>query len=132
MMNDLKKKLGTAMLLITHDLGIVAQCCDKVAIMYAGEIVEYGDKRHIFKNVQHPYTIGLFGSLPSLDKDVRRLTPIKGLMPDPANLPEGCNFAPRCPYATERCKREEPQTVEIEPGHLVRCHHCCEKMEVAR
>lgn len=121
MMNDLKVKLSTAMLMITHDLGIVAQCCDKVAIMYAGEIVEYGTKYHIFKNVQHPYTIGLFDSLPSLDKDVHRLKPIRGLMPDPSNLPEGCSFCPRCPYATDVCKMRSPETVEVEPGHFVRC-----------
>lgn len=121
MMNKLKVKLNTSMLMITHDLGIVAQCCDKVAIMYAGEIVEYGTKYHIFKNVCHPYTIGLFGSLPSLDKDVDRLVPIKGLMPDPSDLPKGCNFCPRCPRATERCREESPEAVEVEPGHFVRC-----------
>jgi peptide/nickel transport system ATP-binding protein len=105
------------MLLITHDLGIVAQCCDKVAIMYAGEIVEYGTAAHIFKNVKHPYTEGLFGSLPSLDKDVERLSPIRGLMPDPANLPDGCKFHERCPKAIKPC-------VEIEPGHFVKCLLC--------
>jgi peptide/nickel transport system ATP-binding protein len=122
MMNDLKKKLNTAVIMITHDLGIVAQCCDNVAIMYAGEIVEYGTKYHIFKNVQHPYTIGLFNSLPSLDKDVHRLVPIKGLMPDPSDLPVGCNFYPRCPYATSECKEREPDTIEVEPGHFVKCY----------
>ena len=130
MMNDLKARMGTSLLLITHDLGIVAQCCDKVAIMYAGEIVEYGDKRHIFKDVRHPYTIGLFGSLPSLDKDVHRLKPIKGLMPDPANLPTGCSFCPRCPYATEACKTTSPEPIEVEPGHIVRCLRCHEHLEV--
>ncbi len=130
MMNNLKKELGTSLLLITHDLGIVAQCCDKVAIMYAGKIMEYGDRRHIFKDVRHPYTIGLFGSLPSLDKDVRRLTPIRGLMPDPANLPKGCSFWPRCPHCTDQCKIEEPAPVEVEPGHIVRCWRCNEHLEV--
>ena len=105
MINELKQELNTSMMLITHDLGVVAQCCDDVAIMYAGKIVEYGTRYHIFKNPQHPYTKGLFNSLPSLDKDVRRLTPIKGLMPDPSDLPEGCSFWPRCPYATEQCKQ---------------------------
>ena len=124
MMNDLKKEIGTSMILITHDLGVVAETCDKVAIMYAGEIVEYGDLKNIFKETAHPYTKGLFGSLPSLDQKTHRLKPIAGLMPDPANLPEGCKFNPRCPYADERCRAEEPSVVEMSPGHLVRCHYC--------
>ncbi len=122
MMRDLKNRLGTSMLLITHDLGIVAETCDKVAIMYAGEIVEYGDIYQVFENVLHPYTIGLFGSLPSLDKEVRRLSPIEGLMPDPSDLPDGCAFHPRCPYVTERCMQEKPAYRQAEPGHFVRCH----------
>ena len=121
MMNDLKKQFGTSMILITHDLGVVAETCDKVAIMYAGEIVEYGSLQHIFNEVAHPYTKGLFGSLPSLDKDVHRLSPIEGLMPDPANLPEGCKFHPRCPQATEACATRCPKAIEITPGHMVRC-----------
>ena len=122
MINDLKKELGTSMLLITHDLGVVAETCDAVAIMYAGEIVESGDLRQIFKSPSHPYTQGLFGSLPSLKDTVRRLKPIHGLMPDPANLPEGCKFHPRCPHAEERCARECPGTRDLGAGHLVRCH----------
>ena len=121
MMNDLKKKFNTSMILITHDLGVVAETCDKVAIMYAGEIVEYGTLQHIFNEVAHPYTMGLFGSLPRLDVEVRRLSPIEGLMPDPANLPEGCKFHPRCPKATEKCARVCPKATEIAPGHIVRC-----------
>ena len=121
MMNELKKKFGTSMILITHDLGVVAESCDKVAIMYAGEIVEYGSLQHIFNEVAHPYTKGLFGSLPSLEKDVHRLNPIEGLMPDPANLPEGCKFHPRCPEATEACAHKCPKATEIAPGHIVRC-----------
>jgi len=121
MMNDLKAQYKTSMLLITHDLGIVAETCDEVAIMYAGEIVEYGNLEHIFRNALHPYTIGLFGSIPSLDKDVTRLTPIHGLMPDPANLPSGCRFHTRCEHACEECKSKEPEYLEIEPGHYVRC-----------
>ena len=131
MMNELKEKFNTSMILITHDLGVVAESCDKVAIMYAGEIVEYGNLEQIFDEVCHPYTIGLFGSLPSLDKDVDRLTPINGLMPDPANLPKGCKFAPRCPNATDLCRSEEPPVVEVAPGHQVRCHYA-EKTEVAK
>lgn len=121
MMTDLKKQFGSSMLLITHDLGVVAETCDKVAIMYAGEIVEYGTLEHIFNHVLHPYTKGLFDSLPSLDRDVHRLHPIDGLMPDPSNLPEGCKFHPRCPWATPECSQREPALSEIEPGHLVRC-----------
>lgn len=125
MMNDLKHKMNTSMLLITHDLGVVAETCDKVAIMYAGEIVEYGSLRDIFKLTAHPYTQGLFRSLPSLDKAVKRLEPIPGLMPDPTSLPEGCKFSPRCAYADERCRREEPALEELGGGHYCRCHRCC-------
>ena len=124
LIREAKEKSGSSMLLITHDLGVVAETCDKVAIMYAGEIVEYGDLRNIFKETAHPYTKGLFGSLPSLDKKTHRLKPIAGLMPDPANLPEGCKFHPRCPYADETCRTQEPMTTELSPGHLVRCHRC--------
>lgn len=99
LMNELKEKLKTSMILITHDLGVVAQVCDKVAIMYAGEIVESGTLVDIFEHPMHPYTHGLFDSIPNLDDDVTRLKPIKGLMPDPTNLPSGCRFHPRCPYA---------------------------------
>ena len=126
MMTELKTKMDSSMLLITHDLGVVAETCDKVAIMYAGEIVEHGSLEDIFEHTAHPYTEGLFGSLPSLDSDVHRLKPIQGLMPDPANLPAGCKFHPRCPYATERCQREEPLLREVAPGHLCRCHRCGE------
>lgn len=121
MINDLKVQFHTSMLLITHDLGIVAETCDDVAIMYAGEIVEYGSLEHIFDNPRHPYTKGLFGSIPSLEKDVRRLSPIRGMMPDPANLPEGCKFHDRCEYACEKCMKQAPDLKEVEPGHLVLC-----------
>ena len=124
MINDLKNQLGTSMLLITHDLGIVAETCDSVAIMYAGEIVEYGSADQVFNNVAHPYTKGLFNSLPSLDRDVERLRPIRGLMPDPISLPEGCSFHPRCPYTDELCMTASPELKEVGEGHLVRCHHC--------
>lgn len=127
MINDLKSELGTSVLMITHDLGIIAECCQRVAVMYAGEIVEYGSLRDIFKATSHPYTMGLFDSIPSLDKDVHRLKPIAGLVPDPADLPSGCHFHPRCPYATDRCKCEAPENYEITPGHCVRCFRCDEK-----
>lgn len=121
LMNNLKKELGTSLILITHDLGVVAEMCDKVAVIYAGEIVETGTAVHIFDEAMHPYTEGLFGSLPNLTDKATRLKPIPGLMPDPTNLPDGCNFAPRCPYKTPRCCRENPPLTEAEPGHLVRC-----------
>jgi peptide/nickel transport system ATP-binding protein len=121
MMSGLKKRLGTSMILITHDLGVVAETCDNVAIMYAGEIIEAGSLEQVFENVQHPYTQGLFDSLPSLDVETDRLKPIQGLMPDPTNLPDGCKFHPRCPCATERCAKEIPPVIEVEAGHTVRC-----------
>ncbi len=121
MIKQLKTTLNTSMLLITHDLGIVANTCDSVAVMYAGEIVEEGSLERIFHNPKHPYTLGLFGSIPSLDKDVKRLKPIRGLMPDPANLPKGCKFCERCDYACDECSAEEQVLTEIEPGHKVRC-----------
>ena len=120
MMNQLKKDLGTSMLMITHDLGIVAEMCEKVAIIYAGEIVEFGTVEQIFDHHRHPYTEGLFGSLPGLDDTRERLSPIPGLMPDPTNLPAGCKFNTRCPYCTEECKQEQ-KLVDVGDGHVVRC-----------
>jgi peptide/nickel transport system ATP-binding protein len=121
MINDLKTKFKTAMVLITHDLGIVAESCEYVAIVYAGEVVEYGNLEDIFDRASHPYTKGLFDAIPSLDKEVKRLSPISGLMPDPANLPKGCKFCPRCPSAMAKCEAETPDPTEIAPGHLIRC-----------
>ncbi len=118
---ELQKKFGTSVLLITHDIGVVAQMSDYVAVMYAGEIVEYGTVRQIIKNAKHPYTKGLFSALPNLNEDVERLATIKGVMPDPSNLPAGCNFAPRCDFAFERCLKNNPAACEIEPEHLVKC-----------
>ena len=129
LMANLRREFGSSMLLITHDLGVVAEVCDNVAIMYAGEIVEYGDLRHIYRNASHPYTEGLFGSIPNLNDETDRLKPIRGLMPDPADLPAGCSFAPRCPYATDRCRAEDPATYEIEPGHLVKCYRYADSEE---
>ncbi|MGL6153760.1 ABC transporter ATP-binding protein [Cetobacterium sp. SF1] len=120
LMNELKNKFKTSMILITHDLGVVAQVCDKVAIMYAGEIVESGSLEDIFERPKHPYTHGLFGSIPNLEDDVQRLNPIKGLMPDPTNLPKGCKFHPRCPHSVELCSKEIPKITE-ENGHRVSC-----------
>ena len=122
MINALKKKLNTSMLLITHDLGVVAQNCDEVAIIYAGEVVEEGNLHQIFKDTMHPYTIGLLGSIPSLTEDVKRLNPVNGMMPDPTDLPEGCKFSPRCLYATDKCRGREPELQDRGEGHFVRCY----------
>ncbi len=121
MMQSLKERLGTSVVMITHDLGVVAEFCDSVAVAYAGEIVERGTVEDIFDSASHPYTLGLFGSLPKLDSHERRLKPIKGLMPDPTNLPKGCRFCDRCPDATERCAEAAPEDVEVAPGHFVKC-----------
>ena len=121
LMGKLKRELNTAMILITHDLGIVSEVCDKVAIMYAGRIIEFGTLEDIYRHPTHPYTLGLFGSIPKLDQKIRRLTPIKGLMPDPTNLPEGCAFAPRCNHACEECMHKRPDTEMINDTHAVAC-----------
>ena len=122
MMRNLQKQLNTSVILITHDFGVVADFCETVAVAYAGEIVEKGSVDRIFNNPKHPYTQGLFSSLPSLDTKQRRLNPIKGLMPDPTKIQKGCGFAARCPHATEQCHAEKPSLHEIEPGHFVKCH----------
>lgn len=121
LMKNLKEKYKTAMLLITHDLGVVAQVCDKVAIMYAGEIVESGTLEDLYERTSHPYTHGLFGSIPNLDEEIERLNPIKGLMPDPTDLPTGCKFHPRCPHAQKLCSEREPVVSTIKGGHRVKC-----------
>lgn len=121
LMKKLKDDFKTSMIMITHDLGIVAEVCDKVAIMYAGKVVEYTDKYSLFKTPKHPYTLGLFNSIPNIEEDEEMLKPIKGLMPDPTNLPTGCAFHPRCPHATEACSRQVPKITEIAPGHYVNC-----------
>ena len=128
LIRDLREKYQTSMILITHDLGVVAETCDNVAVIYAGEIVEYGDKRSLFKHATHPYTIGLFDSLPDVNVKTDRLKPIVGMPPDPTNLPNGCAFNPRCPYAEERCRNSHPELKEIAPGHLVRC--CLREKEI--
>ena len=122
MIRNLRDRLGTSLIMITHDLGIVAQTCDNVAVMYAGEIIEIGSAEDIFtKSKHHPYTDGLFGSLPNLKSKTRRLTPIAGLMPDPTALPKGCKFAPRCSKCMEICK-EIPPKFYTANGHSIRCH----------
>jgi len=121
LMNRLKKEFNTSMIMITHDLGIVAEVCDKVAIMYAGNVVEYTNKYNLFTTPKHPYTVGLFNSIPNIEEDETRLKPIKGLMPDPTNLPSGCSFHPRCPKAMPICSKEFPKRTEVSEGHFVHC-----------
>ena len=121
MMKDLQKELGTAMILITHDFGVVADICDRCIVVYAGEIIEGGNLEHIFDRPLHPYTKGLFAALPNLEEDTDRLTPIEGLMPNPMDLPSYCSFYERCPMRCDECMEGNPKLVEVEPGHLVRC-----------
>lgn len=121
LIKNLQEKTNTAMLLVTHDLGVVAETCDKVAIMYAGEIVEYGTVEEVFRNALHPYTKGLFESIPKMTGDSKKLIPIEGMPPNPADLPRGCCFHPRCRYCTDKCKIEKP--VLRGEGHLHRCHN---------
>lgn len=123
MIKSLQKAKRTAMILITHDFGVVAKSCDKVAIVYAGEIVEFGTTRQIFENFQHPYTEGLFNAIPSVSQNLDRLNPIKGLPPDPTHLPKGCKFAPRCPYASAECANPVPNVL-VEAGHICKCWRC--------
>ena len=123
MMKDLRHQFNTSMIMITHDFGIVAETCDHVAIMYAGEIVERGTLVDIFKSASHPYTIGLFGAIPDLKRDTEFLFQIEGLMPDPMELPEGCPFSPRCAYVEELCRTQKPGKTELSgDDHVVKCH----------
>lgn len=121
LMRRLQEKYKTSTIMITHDLGIVAEICDEVAVMYAGSIVEKGTLEDVFNNTHHPYTQGLFDSLPDLTNRKSELKPIPGLMPDPTNLPEGCAFAPRCPYASEKCLEQKPTVHHLSPTHYVVC-----------
>ena len=116
-----REKYETAMLMITHDLGIVAEVCDRVAVMYAGSIVECGTLEDVFNRTLHPYTEGLFSSLPNINQRAARLTPIPGAMPDPTRLPKGCSFAPRCAYATEGCVQTKQSDFMVSDTHMVRC-----------
>jgi peptide/nickel transport system ATP-binding protein len=127
MINKLKKDFNTSMIMISHNLGVVAEVCDDIAVIYAGEIIEYGSKEAIFDHPTHPYTLGLFGAVPHLYDDVDRLSPIPGLPPDPTNLPAGCFFNPRCLHGQERCRTEKKGLVEIEPGHFSRCTRMAEQ-----
>jgi peptide/nickel transport system ATP-binding protein len=123
MIKALQEKQNTSMILITHDLGVVAETCDYVAVVYAGQIVEYGNREELFDHATHPYTLGLFGALPDMNNGEERLHPVKGLPPDPSELPEGCYFSPRCPYATDECKKEQPPMLTLDGTHQCRCRN---------
>ncbi len=121
LMNRLQEELGMGMMMITHDLGVIAEVCDRVAVMYAGKIVEYADVDSIFYNPLHPYTIGLLKSIPRLGERVEKLATIEGTVPAPTDWPKGCHFCTRCPWADDLCWNDEPQLVEVESGHFVAC-----------
>ena len=132
MIEDLQKKQNTAMILITHDFGVVAKSCHKVGVVYAGEIIEYGTIEQVFERPMHPYTKGLFDAIPKMTTDVDRLSPILGAPPDPTNLPQGCKFRPRCKYATEACNNKVP-TYTMADGHQCKCHlYAVEAEEAAK
>ena len=122
MIKELREKFGTSVLMITHDLGIIAEMCDEVSVMYAGSIVEHGSLEDIFDHTRHPYTQGLFNSLPNIKDRAARLKPIRGLMPDPSNLPMGCAFADRCDYASDKCRAMKPKKQWLTDSHFVACH----------
>lgn len=121
LMNDLKEKTNTAIMLITHDLGVIAQMADDVIVMYAGKVVESAPVQELFRNPQHPYTKGLLASIPSLDQDKERLHSINGVVPNPFHLPKGCYFAPRCEYAKPECENKMPLVTKCGEDHMVRC-----------
>lgn len=121
LMVDMKEQFGSSILMITHDLGVVAEVADRVIVMYGGQIVEEAEVKELFTNAKHPYTVGLLESMPTIDQEKERLESIPGMVPPAHAFPEGCRFAPRCKHATEECTKEVPLLVEDEPGHKVRC-----------
>ena len=123
LMNHLKEEIDTSIMIVTHDMGVIAEVCDRVVVMYAGRVVEYTDVVTLFKRPRHPYTLGLMKSIPRLDRDLPRLETIPGIVPSPHALPPGCKFQSRCPFADALCREKEPDIRDIEPGHSVRCWH---------
>ncbi|GMA51118.1 hypothetical protein GCM10025857_24750 [Alicyclobacillus contaminans] len=121
LLRELQARNNMALLLITHDLGVVAEMCERVIVMYAGKVVEEGDVRSVFRNPQHPYTSGLLNSIPKLIGERERLQPIRGNVPSLANMPPGCRFAPRCPHAKDICHTNHPSLLDVEAGHKVSC-----------
>lgn len=128
LMKKLKQDLGMAIMLITHDLGVVAEMCERVVVMYAGKVVEEGDAISLFQHPLHPYTEGLLQSVPRLDESRERLHVIEGVVPNPMHMPVGCRFHPRCPLVTDRCRAEEPQLESLAPGRLVACHVAADRL----
>ncbi len=128
LMKKLKKELGMAIMLITHDLGVVAEMCERVVVMYAGKVVEEGEAVNIFKSPLHPYTEGLLNSIPRMDEDVEKLHVIEGVVPNPLHLPEGCRFNPRCPYAIDKCREAQPPLEQVSPGRWVACFLATERL----
>ena len=121
LMRDLREHTGTAIMLITHDLGVIAELADRVVVMYAGKVVEEASVGDLFTDPQHPYTLGLLGSIPKMDVDEVRLATIEGSVPNPYNMPAGCKFNPRCPFADDKCRQEVPALTGVKPGHKVAC-----------
>ncbi|EKE76498.1 ABC transporter ATP-binding protein [Oceanibaculum indicum] len=121
LMRDLRERTGTAIMLITHDLGVIAELADRVVVMYAGKVVEEARVGDLFTDPQHPYTLGLLGSIPKLDVEEERLATIEGSVPNPYNMPAGCKFNPRCPFADDKCRQDVPVLAEVKPGHKVAC-----------
>ena len=121
LLKELKQKYNTALIMISHNLGIIGELCQNVAVMYAGSIIEYGSIEQVFRHPLHPYTIGLFASLPDIHDKKDRLIAMKGVVSDALNLPEGCKFNPRCPCVMEKCKLDMPKFIKIEPDHYVAC-----------
>ena len=126
-MKELRQKLGTSLIMITHDLGIVAEICDDVSVMYGGRVVEHGSLEDVFNDTKHPYTEGLFNSLPNINNRTSMLKPIPGLMLDPTESPAGCPFAPRCAYATDKCFEEKPPRFDFNETHYAECHRYSEE-----
>lgn len=131
LMKQLQRDLGMAIIMITHDLGVIAEISDRVAVMYAGKIVEYADVKVLFKDPKHPYTWALMNSIPRLDIEQERLFSIPGIVPDALHFPSGCKFHPRCEFATEKCKSEEPELIEVGSNHFAACWNI-EKLEAAK
>ncbi len=121
LMRSLLQEFNGSLIMITHDLGVIAEIADRIAVMYAGKVVEYADKKTIFHSPLHPYTFGLLTSIPRLDVEMKKLNVIPGTVPNPLHFPTGCKFNPRCRFTTNKCREEEPPLIKIEEGHLVRC-----------
>ena len=121
LMRSLLQEFNGSLIMITHDLGVIAEIADRIAVMYAGKVVEYADKKTIFHSPLHPYTFGLLTSIPRLDVEMKKLNVIPGIVPNPLHFPTGCKFNPRCRFTTNKCREEEPPLIKIEEGHLVRC-----------